>query len=67
MYWRLGERIFIEEQRRKERSVCGEYLIRKLSTQLETEFGNSFSYHQLAYCRKIFTGAIQLRTRCVRN
>jgi len=54
MYWRLGERIFIEEQRGKDRAQYGEYLIRNLSRQLENEFGSGFSYRQLAYCRKFY-------------
>ena len=52
MYWRLGERIFQEEQHGQERAGYGEYLIRNLSEKLEDEFGSGFSYRQLAYCRK---------------
>ena len=54
MYWRLGERIFTEEQQGKDRADYGEFLIRNLSKQLEHEFGSGFSYRQLAYCRKFF-------------
>ena len=54
MYWRLGERIFLEEQRGQERAEYGEYLIKNLSKQLENEFGSGFSYRQLAYCRKFY-------------
>ena len=54
MYWRLGERIFIEEQRSKDRAQYGEYLMRNLSKRLENEFGSGFSYRQLAYCRKFY-------------
>ena len=54
MYWQLGERIFIEEQRGKDRAQYGEYLIRNLSRELENEFGSGFSYRQLAYCRKFY-------------
>ncbi|MCL2154365.1 MAG: PDDEXK nuclease domain-containing protein, partial [Leptospirales bacterium] len=54
MYWRLGERIFVEEQRGEERAEYGEYLIRNLSKQLESEFGSGFSYRQLAYCRQFY-------------
>ena len=54
MYWRLGERVFVEEQRGKDRAEYGEYLIRNLSKQLEVEFGSGFSYRQLAYCRKFY-------------
>ena len=54
MYWRLGERIFVEEQHEKNRAEYGEYLIRNLSRQLESEFGSGFSYRQLARARKFY-------------
>jgi len=54
MYWRLGERIFIEEQRGKERAKYGEYIVRNLSIQLESDFGSGFSYRQLARARKFY-------------
>jgi len=54
MYWRLGERIFVEEQQGKERADYGEFIVLNLSKQLENEFGSGFSYRQLAYCRKFY-------------
>jgi len=54
MYWKLGERIFIEEQRGEERAEYGAYLIKNLAETLEPEFGSGFSYRQLAYCRKFY-------------
>jgi hypothetical protein len=54
MYWRLGERIYTEEQRGKDGAGYGESLIRNLSAHLENEFGSGFSYRQLAYCRKFY-------------
>jgi len=54
MYWRLGERIFVEEQHGKDRADYGEYIVQNLSKQLEKEFGSGFSYRQLAYCRKFY-------------
>ena len=42
MYWKLGERIFNEEQRGKERADYGTYLIRNLAKELEPEFGSGF-------------------------
>jgi predicted nuclease of restriction endonuclease-like (RecB) superfamily len=54
MYWHLGERIFVEEQRGQERAEYGEYLIRNLSKELETEFGSGFSYTQLTRARKFY-------------
>lgn len=54
MYWRLGERIFVEEQRGQDRATYGEYLIKNLAGQLEAEFGSGFSYRQLARARKFY-------------
>ena len=52
MYWHLGERIFVEEQRGQDRAEYGEYLIRNLSKELEAEFGSGFSARQLERARK---------------
>ena len=54
MYWRLGERIFVEEQCEQDRATYGEFLIKNLAKQLETEFGSGFSYRQLARARKFY-------------
>ena len=54
MYWYLGERIFVEEQRGKDRAEYGEYLIRDLSKDLEAEFGSGFSMRQLERARKFY-------------
>ena len=54
MYWRLGERIFVEEQRGQDRAEYGEYLIRNLSRDLEAEFGSGFSSRQLERARKFY-------------
>jgi predicted nuclease of restriction endonuclease-like (RecB) superfamily len=54
MYWHLGERIFVEEQREQNRAEYGEYLIRDLSNELENEFGSGFSYTQLTRARKFY-------------
>jgi len=54
MYWKLGERIFNEEQHGKERADYGAYLIRNLAKVLEPEFGNGFSYRQLNWCRQFY-------------
>ena len=37
MYWYLGERIFVEEQRGQNRAEYGDYLIRDLSKKIEAE------------------------------
>ncbi len=54
MYWKLGERIFEEEQQGKERADYGAYLIRNLAIELEPEFGSGFSYRQLNWCRQFY-------------
>jgi len=54
MYWKLGERIFVEEQVGKERAEYGTYLLKNLAEKLEPEFGSGFSYRQLAFCRQFY-------------
>ena len=54
MYWRLGERIFIEEQRGKDRAEYGEYLVRNLAEKLESEFGSGFTIRQLERARQFY-------------
>jgi predicted nuclease of restriction endonuclease-like (RecB) superfamily len=54
MYWQLGERIFIEEQRGEDRATYGEYLIHDLSKELELEFGSGFSKRQLERARQFY-------------
>ncbi len=54
MYWKLGKRIFEEEQQMKERADYGAYLIRNLSKKLEPEFGSGFGVRQLEMCRQFF-------------
>ena len=54
MYWHLGERIFVEEQRGQDRADYGEYLIRDLSKELEAEFGSGFSKRQLERARRFY-------------
>jgi predicted nuclease of restriction endonuclease-like (RecB) superfamily len=54
MYWKLGERIFTEEQRGQDRAEYGAYLLKNLSKTIEPEFGTGFSYRQLAYCRQFY-------------
>ena len=54
MYWKLGERIYTEEQNGKERAEYGEFILKNLSARIEDEFGSGFSYRQLAYCRRFY-------------
>ena len=54
MYWQIGQRIFEEEQRGKERAEYGTYLIRKLAKNLEPEFGSGFSVRILEISRQFY-------------
>jgi len=54
MYWRLGERIFEEEQGGQERAEYGAYLIKTLAEAIEPEFGNGFSIRQLERARQFY-------------
>ena len=54
MYWKIGKRIFEEEQQGKERAEYGTYLIRELSKQIQPEFGSGFSYRQLNWYRQFY-------------
>ncbi len=52
MYWHIGERIFIEEQKGKNRADYGKYLIKSISEALQPEFGSGFSARQLELMRQ---------------
>jgi predicted nuclease of restriction endonuclease-like (RecB) superfamily len=54
MYWYLGERFFIEEQRGQDRAEYGVYLTKKAAAHLEAEFGSGFSVRQLELCRQFY-------------
>lgn len=54
MYWKLGERIFEEEQQGQDRADYGSYLIRSLSEQLLPEFGSGFSVRTLEQARQFY-------------
>lgn len=54
MYWKLGERIVIEEQGGKERAEYGTYLLQNLARKIETEFGSGFSVRQLERARQFY-------------
>ena len=66
MYWRLGERIFVEEQRGEERAEYGTYLIKNLAKTIEPEFGSGFGVRQLERARQFYRSypkASALRTQ----
>lgn len=54
MYWKIGERIFVEEQQEQDRAEYGKQMLRNLAENIETEFGSGFSYRQLAFCRQFY-------------
>jgi predicted nuclease of restriction endonuclease-like (RecB) superfamily len=54
MYWRLGKRIFEEEQGGLDRAGYGTKLIKGLAERIETDFGSGFSYRQLAFSRQFY-------------
>ena len=54
MYWKMGERIVVEEQQGKERAEYGAYLLRNLSAELIPEYGSGFSVRQLERARRFY-------------
>ncbi|WP_366917099.1 PDDEXK nuclease domain-containing protein [Fibrobacter sp.] len=54
MYWKLGKRIFEEEQHGKKRADYGAYIVKSLAEKLEAEYGSGFSKRQLEFCRQFF-------------
>lgn len=66
MYWRLGERIFIEEQKGQDRAEYGAYLLQNIALEIEAEFGSGFSVRQLERARQFYRAypiATALRTQ----
>ena len=54
MYWRIGQRIFEEEQQGQDRAEYGKYLVKTISEQLLPEYGNGFSVRQLERYRQFY-------------
>ncbi|MDR0981658.1 MAG: PDDEXK nuclease domain-containing protein, partial [Culturomica sp.] len=54
MYWKIGERIVVEEQQGKKRADYGSYLLKNLADVLEPEFGSGFSVRTLEQCRQFY-------------
>jgi predicted nuclease of restriction endonuclease-like (RecB) superfamily len=54
MYWHIGQKIFEEEQKGKERADYGSYLLTHLSTELEPLYGSGFSRRQLERYRQFY-------------
>ncbi len=53
-YWLIGKRIVVEDQQGQERAAYGEQILKKLSQELTSEFGNGFSYANLRNMRKFY-------------
>jgi len=54
MYWKIGERIFEEEQKGEERAEYGFSLIKNRSKQLKPEYGSGFSARNLEMMRLFY-------------
>lgn len=54
MYWRIGQRIFEEEQEGKDRADYGKYLTKFIAEDLEPEFGSGFSKRQVELFRQFY-------------
>lgn len=54
MYWRIGQRIFEEEQQGRKRAEYGAYLIKNLAGELEPEYGSGFSVRILEISRQFY-------------
>jgi predicted nuclease of restriction endonuclease-like (RecB) superfamily len=66
MYWQIGQVIFVEEQKEKERAEYGKYLIQSISNELQPQFGSGFSVRQLYWYVqffKTFSNMSALRTQ----
>lgn len=54
MYWRIGQRIFEEEQEGRDRAEYGNYLTQFIAEQLEPEYGSGFSRRQIELFRQFY-------------
>lgn len=54
LYWKIGQKIFEEEQGGKDRAGYGEALIKSLAQALEPVYGSGFSYRQLNLFRQFY-------------
>lgn len=53
-YWKIGEKIVLEEQNGKERAEYGKAILKELSVALTEEFGKGFSERNVNYFRKFY-------------
>jgi predicted nuclease of restriction endonuclease-like (RecB) superfamily len=55
MYWKVGERILVEEQRGEKRAEYGKYIIKNLANNLKSDYGSGFSVRQLELARQFYS------------
>ncbi|MCX6146020.1 MAG: PDDEXK nuclease domain-containing protein [Candidatus Kapabacteria bacterium] len=53
-YWKIGQKIVLEEQNGKERADYGKAIIKTISIELTAEFGKGFSQRNVNYFRKFY-------------
>lgn len=53
-YWKIGERIVIEEQKGNVRAVYGQELLAKLANQLTKKLGKGYTENNLRYMRQFY-------------
>ncbi|EQA02800.1 DUF1016 N-terminal domain-containing protein [Glaesserella parasuis] len=53
-YWKIGERIVLEEQNGADRAAYGKEIIKNLSVELTNEFGKGFSKRSLWEMRQFY-------------
>jgi predicted nuclease of restriction endonuclease-like (RecB) superfamily len=54
MYWKIGERIVVEEQDNQERAEYGKYILSDLAKILSKEYGSGFSKRILEIARQFY-------------
>lgn len=53
-YWRIGEKIVLEEQNGKDRADYGKAIIKTISKELSNEFGRGFSERNVRNFRQFY-------------
>ncbi|MCF0200567.1 MAG: DUF1016 domain-containing protein [Bacteroidales bacterium] len=68
-YWRIGERIVVEEQDGKARAAYGKKIIPELAAKLNERYGSGYNRRNLAYYRKFYLcfSDIEILHTCVQN
>ncbi len=64
MYWKIDEKIVLEEQNWKQRAEYGTYLIKNLAKELTATFGKGFSERQLETCHQFYNSFPIPHTLC---